>query len=56
MPYGTYRYAVTGHRIISEGHWAAFRPRLDRERLLLATCWPRFTSLQRYVVEARPLP
>ncbi len=54
MPYGVYRYRVVSHHLVSGTRWAAFRARHAGERLLLATCWPRFTSLQRWVVVARP--
>lgn len=54
-PWGRYTYEVTGHRIVSEASWwRDFRPGLHAERLVLATCWPRYSSAERYVVLARP--
>jgi sortase A len=53
MPYGNYNYRVQTHKKISRYDWRNFRPRLDRERLVLAACHPKGSSRQRYVVIAR---
>jgi sortase A len=53
MPYGTFRYVVTGHRIVlatavqvldSHGH----------EQLILQSCHPKYSATHRYLVYARP--
>ena len=54
MPYGRYVYIVRGHRVVKANDWAAFRPRLDSETLLLAACHPLGSAAYRYVVRAKP--
>jgi sortase A len=52
MPYGTFLYRATGHRIVSANDLAVLRsPR--HELLELQACHPRFFATHRYVVYAR---
>src|SRR5579884_543314 len=52
MPYGTFRYRATGHRIVPATDLAVLRsPR--HELLALQACNPRFFATQRYIVYAR---
>ncbi|HVA30259.1 MAG TPA: class D sortase [Gaiellaceae bacterium] len=52
MPYGTFRYVVTGHSIVAADDLRALRPRRV-ELLALQACHPRFFATQRYIVWAR---
>jgi sortase A len=52
MPYGTFRYVVTGHSIVAAGDLRALRPRRS-ELLALQACHPRFFATHRYIVWAR---
>jgi sortase A len=52
VPYGTFRYEVTGHKIVDDNDLSVLRsPR--RELLRLQACHPRFFATQRYIVSAR---
>jgi sortase A len=52
LPYGTFLYQVTGHRIVAADDLSVLRsPR--REVLRLQACHPRFFATQRYIVSAR---
>lgn len=53
LPYGTFRYVVTGHRIVRATDAGVLRPR-RREELVLQACHPRFFASHRYLVYARP--
>lgn len=54
LPYGTFRYRVTGHRIVpARAVWVLRSHR--REQLILQTCHPRFSASHRYLVYAEPL-
>jgi sortase A len=54
MPYGTFRYRVTVHRIVTATDVAVLRtPR--RELLILQSCHPRFSATHRYLVYAVPM-
>jgi sortase A len=53
MPYGTFRYLVTRHRIVPATDVAVLRS-TDREQLILQSCQPRFSATHRYLVYARP--
>jgi sortase A len=55
MPYGTFRYVVTRHRIVPATDVAVLRSG-DRERLILQSCHPRFYATHRYLVYALPVP
>jgi len=52
MPYGTFRYRVTGHQIVAATDLSVLRSR-TRELLALQACHPRFFATQRYIVWAR---
>lgn len=52
MPYATFRYVVTTHRIVPADDLAVLRPRTT-ELLVLQACHPRFSAAERYLVEAR---
>jgi sortase A len=52
LPYGTFRYAVEGHRVVAPDDLAVLR-RLGRERLVLSACHPLYSAAQRIVVTAR---
>jgi len=54
MPYGTFRYRVTGHRIVRASDIAVLRS-TRRERLILQSCQPRFSATHRYLVYALPV-
>lgn len=54
MPYGTFRYRVTRHRIVGATDVAVLRSS-DREQLILQSCHPRFFATHRYLVYARPV-
>jgi sortase A len=54
MPYGRFRYVVTGHRIVGATDVSVLRSG-DRERLILQSCHPRFFATHRYLVYARPV-
>jgi sortase A len=52
LPYGVFRYAVTGHAIFPKDSPARLRS-LGRETLTLEASRPRFFSSRRYLVYAR---
>ena len=52
LPYGTFRYEVTGTRIVDDDNLSVLAP-TDREILRLQACHPRFRATQRIVVSAR---
>jgi sortase A len=54
MPYGTFVYAVTRHRIVDDEDLSVLRSG-RREELALQACHPRFFATQRYIVWARPV-
>jgi sortase A len=54
MPYGTFRYRITGHRIVTATDVAVLRTG-RRELLILQSCHPRFSATHRYLVYALPL-
>ena len=53
MPYGTFRYRVTRHRIVPATDVGVLRSG-DRELLILQSCHPRFSATHRYLVYALP--
>ena len=53
MPYGTFRYIVSRHRIVAARDVAVLRSG-HREQLILQSCHPRFFATHRYLVYARP--
>jgi sortase A len=54
LPYATFVYRVTGHRIVDDEDVSVLRSR-GREELVLQACHPRFFASQRYLVYARPI-
>lgn len=54
MPYGTFVYAVSRHRIVDDQDLSVLRTG-PREELALQACHPRFFATQRYIVWARPV-
>lgn len=52
MPYGTFGYVVTGHRIVDDTDWSILKRR-PYEQLVLTACHPLYSASQRYVVFAR---
>jgi sortase A len=53
VPYGAYRYVVTGIRTVVGTATGYLRPNLRVEKLVLAMCWPRHSRAQRYLVTLR---
>jgi len=54
LPYATFEYQVTGHRIVDQHELSVLRTQ-GREELALQACHPRFFASQRYIVYARPV-
>jgi sortase A len=54
LPYATFHYRVTGHRIVPADDLAVLRSR-GREELVLQACHPRFFATHRYLAYARPV-
>jgi sortase A len=54
MPYATFVYAVTGHRIVRSDDLAVLRSP-HHELLELQACHPRFFATHRYIVYALPV-
>jgi sortase A len=54
MPYGSFRYRVTSHRIVKATQLSVLRSH-GYEQLILQTCHPRFSASHRYLVYAEPL-
>ncbi len=54
LPYATFEYRITGHRIVQADNLAILNSR-DREVLVLQACHPRFFATQRYLAYARPV-
>lgn len=52
LPYGTFVYRVTGHRIVPADDLAVLQSH-HREELILQACHPRFFATHRYLVLAR---
>ena len=52
MPYGTFRYAVTGHEIVDDNDLSVLRSR-GNEVVALQACHPRFFATERYIVWAK---
>jgi sortase A len=52
LPYGTFQYEVTGHRIVPADDLAVLRTH-HREQLILQACHPRFFATHRYLAYAR---
>jgi sortase A len=54
LPYASFEYEVTGHRIVDDNDLSVLESR-GREELVLQACHPRFFASQRYLVYARPI-
>ena len=54
LPYATFRYRITGHRIVPADDLDVLRSR-GREELVLQACHPRFFASHRYLAYARPV-
>jgi sortase A len=54
LPYGTFEYVVTGHRIVTASKTSELKSR-GFEQLALQACHPRFFASERYIVYARPV-
>ena len=54
MPYATFTYVVTGHRIVDATDLSVLGSR-GRETLALQACHPRFFATHRYIVWAKPV-
>jgi sortase A len=54
VPYGTFEYRVTGHRIVAADDLAVLRSH-GHEELALQACHPRFFASERYIAYARPV-
>jgi sortase A len=52
LPYGTFRYAVEGRRIVAPTDLSVLR-RIGHDRLVLSACHPLFSAARRIVVFAR---
>ena len=54
LPYGTFKYVVTGHRIVPATKVSELNSR-GFEQLALQACHPRFFATERYIVYAKPV-
>jgi sortase A len=52
LPYGTFEYRVTGHRIVAATQLDVLKPG-TWERVALQACHPRFFASHRYIVYAK---
>jgi sortase A len=52
MPYGTFRYTVYLHKIVSSTDWSILRRR-RYEKLVLSACHPLYSATHRWIVFAR---
>jgi sortase A len=52
LPYATFRYEITGHRIVKATDVGVLRSR-GREQLVLQACHPRFFATHRYLAYGR---
>lgn len=54
LPYGTFEYAITGHRIVAADELSVLESK-GREEIALQACHPRFFATQRYIAYAEPV-
>ena len=54
LPYGTFSYEITGHRIVAANELSVLRSK-GYEQLVLQACHPRFFASQRYLAYAKPV-
>jgi LPXTG-site transpeptidase (sortase) family protein len=52
VPYGTFEYEVTGHRIVPADDLSVLKSH-HREQLILQACHPRFFATHRYLAYAK---
>jgi sortase A len=52
MPYGTFTYRVTHHRIVDNGDWSIIK-NVGYDQLVLSACHPLYSASHRYVIFAR---
>ena len=52
LPYGTFLYRVTGHRVVKDNDWSIIRQR-GFDELVLSACHPLYSASHRWVVFAR---
>ncbi|HLX19206.1 MAG TPA: class E sortase [Gaiellaceae bacterium] len=52
LPYGAFRYAITGHRVVLATDVAVLRSG-DHEELILQSCHPKFSATHRWLAFAR---
>jgi sortase A len=52
MPYGTFVYRVSGHRVVKSTDWSIIRPH-GYDELVLSACHPLFFATHRWVVFAK---
>jgi sortase A len=53
VPYGTFRYRITGHRIVKANEVSVLRSR-HSEVVALQACHPRFFASHRIIAYAKP--
>jgi sortase A len=54
LPYGTFEYAITGHRIVAAEELSVLKSK-GVEQLALQACHPRFFASHRYIAYAKPV-
>ena len=54
LPYATFEYTITGHRIVAATQTAVLKSK-GFEQLALQACHPRFFATQRYIAYAKPV-
>ena len=54
LPYATFEYAITGHRIVPATRTSVLRSK-GFEQLALQACHPRFFATHRYIAYAKPV-
>jgi sortase (surface protein transpeptidase) len=54
LPYGTFEYAVSGHRIVPADELSVLKSK-GVEQLALQACHPRFFASHRYIAYAKPV-
>jgi sortase A len=52
LPYGSFRYRITGHRIVDDNELSVLESK-GFEQLALQACHPRFFASQRYIAYAQ---
>jgi sortase A len=54
LPYATFEYAITGHRIVAASQTSVLESK-GYEQLALQACHPRFFATHRYIAYAKPV-